>query len=143
VRAGLGRGLTARRGEPEAVAQADLVCTCTTSETPLFHGSMLAPGAHVNAIGSFRPETREVDPETVRRSRVVVETREAALAEAGDLLLPIEEGVVQAGHIVADLGEVVRGASVRRSPEDITLFKSVGIAFEDLVVARAILDAGR
>ena len=143
VQEGLGRGLTARRGEPEAVAEADLVCTCTTSETPLFDGSALASGAHVNAIGSFRPETREVDSETVRRSRVVVETREAALAEAGDLLLPIEEGVVQAGHIVADLGEAVRGADVRRSPEDVTLFKSVGIAFEDLVVARAVLDAGR
>ncbi len=97
----------------------------------------------MNAIGSYRPETREVDSETVRRARVVVETREVALAEAGDLLLPIEEGVVQAGHIVADLGETVRGADVRRSAEDVTLFKSVGIAFEDLVVARAALDAGR
>jgi ornithine cyclodeaminase/alanine dehydrogenase-like protein (mu-crystallin family) len=143
VQEGLGRGLTARRGEPEAVARADLVCTCTTSETPIFDGSSLAPGAHVNAIGSFRPETREIDSETVRRSRVVVETREAALAEAGDLLLPIEEGVVQAGHIVADLGETVRGADVRRSPEDVTLFKSVGIAFEDLVLGRAVLSAGR
>jgi ornithine cyclodeaminase len=143
VREGLGRGLTARRGGPEDVARADLVCTCTTSETPLFDGSSLAPGTHVNAIGSFRPETREVDSETVRRSRVVVETREAALAEAGDLLLPIEEGVFQAGHIVADLGETLRGTDVRRSPEDVTLFKSVGIAFEDLVVARAVLSAGR
>ena len=79
----------------------------------------------------------------MRRARVVVETREAALAEAGDLLIPIEEGVIEAGHIVADLAEAVRGADVRRSPEDVTLFKSVGMAFEDLVVAGAVLDAGR
>jgi ornithine cyclodeaminase len=143
VEEGLRRGLTARRGEPDAVGEADLVCTCTTAAEPLFAGSRLAPGAHVNAVGSYRPETRELDSETVRRSRVVVETREVALAEAGDLLIPIEEGVVQAGHIVADLAETVRGAEVRRSPADITLFKSVGMGFEDLVVARAVVDAGR
>ena len=143
VEEGLGRGLTARRGEPEAVGEADLVCTCTTAEEPLFDGSLLQPGAHVNAMGSYRPETREVDTETVRRARVVVESREVALSEAGDLLLPIEEGVIGPEHIVADLAETVRGAAVRRSPEDVTLFKSVGMAFEDLVVARAVVDAGR
>ena len=140
---GLGRGLAARVGEPSAVGDADLICTCTTAEAPLFDGSTLAPGAHVNAVGSYRPETRELDTETVRRARVVVETREVALAEAGDLLLPIEEGVIDAGHIVADLAETVRGAEVRRSPADVTLFKSVGMAFEDLVVARAVVDAVR
>jgi ornithine cyclodeaminase/alanine dehydrogenase-like protein (mu-crystallin family) len=143
VEQGLGRGLTARRGEPEAVGEADLVCTCTTAATPLFDGTLLPAGAHFNAVGSYRPETRELDWETVRRSKVVVETREAALSEAGDLLIPIREGIVQAGHIVADLAETVRGAAVRRSPEDVTLFKSVGLAFEDLVIARAVVDAGR
>ncbi|HUF59211.1 MAG TPA: ornithine cyclodeaminase family protein [Actinomycetota bacterium] len=143
VEEGLGRGLTARRGEPEAVGEADLVCTCTTAETPLFEGSLLPAGVHVNAVGSYQPETRELDTEALRGARVVVETREVALAEAGDLLIPIEEGVIQAGHIVADLSEMVRGAAVRRSPGDVTLFKSVGLAFEDLVVARAVVDAGR
>lgn len=143
VQEGLGRGLAARSGGPEAVRDADLVCTCTTAEEPVFDGSLLAPGAHVNAIGSFRPETRELDTETMRRARVVVETREVALAEAGDLLIPIREGVLGADHVVADLAEVVRGAEVRRSPEDVTVFESVGMAFEDLVVARAVVDAGR
>jgi ornithine cyclodeaminase/alanine dehydrogenase-like protein (mu-crystallin family) len=138
---GLARGLTARLGEPEAVREADLVCTCTTAEEPLFDGSLLPSGAHVNAVGSYRPETRELDTETVRRGRVVVETRRVALAEAGDLLIPMREGAIQAGHIAADLAEMVRGAEVRRSPDDITVFKSVGMAFEDLVVARAALDA--
>jgi ornithine cyclodeaminase/alanine dehydrogenase-like protein (mu-crystallin family) len=138
---GLGRGLAARLGEPEAVREADLVCTCTTAEEPLFDGSWLPAGVHVNAVGSFRPEMRELDTEAVRRARVVVETRKVALAEAGELLIPIREGVIGVGHIVADLAETVRGAEVRRSPDEVTLFKSVGMAFEDLVVARAVVDA--
>lgn len=143
VEEGLGRGLTSHVGDPGEVREADLVCTCTTAEEPLFDGSWLPAGAHVNAVGSYRPETRELDTEAVRRARVVVETREVALAEAGELLIPVREGAIDAGHIVADLAETVRGAEVRRSPEDVTLFKSVGMAFEDLVVARAVVDAGR
>jgi ornithine cyclodeaminase/alanine dehydrogenase-like protein (mu-crystallin family) len=130
-------GVDATVAVAEAVADADLICTCTTAEEPVFDGSLLRPGAHVNAIGAYRPDTREVDDDTVRRARIVVETREAALREAGDLLIPIESGVISEAAIVADLAEVVRGAGVRRRPEDITLFKSVGVAFEDLVVARA------
>jgi ornithine cyclodeaminase/alanine dehydrogenase-like protein (mu-crystallin family) len=127
-------------GGPEAVAKADLVCTCTTSVEPLFDGALLKAGAHVNAVGSYRPHTRELDDVAVARARIVVETRGAALAEAGDLVIPMETGVMGASAIVADLAEVVRGAAVRTSPEDITIFKSVGVAFEDLVVARAALD---
>jgi ornithine cyclodeaminase len=139
---GRDRGLPARLGEPEAVREADLVCTCTTAEEPLFDGSWLSDGVHVNAVGSYRPETRELDTQAIRRARLVVETREVALAEAGELLIPIREGVIEAEHIVADLAETVRGAEVRRSPDEVTLFKSVGMAFEDLVVARAVVDAG-
>ncbi len=135
-----GRGLDAALGTPEAVAEADLVCTCTTSPTPVFDGSALRPGTHVNAVGSYQPETREIDDAAVRRARLVVETREAALAEAGDLLIPIEAGVIAPEDIVADLSEVVRGARVRTADDDVTIFKSVGVAFEDLVVARAALD---
>jgi ornithine cyclodeaminase len=135
-------GPRAAVGQPGAVAEADLVCTCTTSEEPLFDGDLLRPGTHVNAVGSYRPETRELDTETIRRARVVVETREVAMEEAGDLLIPIEEGSIGAEHVVADLGEVVRGVAVRRAAEDLTVFKSVGMAFEDLVVARAVVDAG-
>jgi len=141
VREGLDRGLSTRLGEPGAVAEADLVCTCTTSNTPLFEGALLAPGVHVNAVGAHLPEARELDTTTIRRGRVVVETRDVALAEAGELVIPIAEGAIDPDHVTADLGETVAGADVRRSPEDVTIFKSVGIAFEDLVVARAILDA--
>ena len=133
-------GLRARMAGPEAVAEADLVCTCTTSAEPLFAGSLLRPGVHVNAVGSFQPRTRELDDDTMRRARILVETREAALAEAGDLLIPMRAGLIEESDIIADLGEVVRGAMVRRSPEDITVFKSVGVAFEDLAVASAAFE---
>jgi ornithine cyclodeaminase len=133
-------GLRASVGTPEAVAEADIVCTCTTSPTPVFEGARLAEGAHVNAVGAYTPRTREVDDETVRRAAIVVETREAALAEAGDLLIPIGAGVISEEDIVADLAQVVDGARVRTEATDITLFKSVGVAFEDLVVARAAVD---
>jgi ornithine cyclodeaminase/alanine dehydrogenase-like protein (mu-crystallin family) len=134
-------GLDARVGEPADVARADLVCTCTTSPEPVFDGSLLRPGVHVNAIGAFSPDTRELDDVTIRSARVVVETREAALAEAGDILIPLRNGVISESHIAAELAEVVRGAKVRTEPEYVTVFKSVGIAPEDLAVARAAVDA--
>ena len=130
-------GLRAETGTPDAVAEAQVVCTCTTSPTPVFEGRFLAPGTHVNAIGAFTPTTRELDSATVARARLVVETREVAMAEAGDLLIPLREGVIGEGDVVADLSEVVGGLLVRRAPEDVTVFKSVGVAFEDLVIARA------
>lgn len=132
-----GRGLNAVVGARDSVGQGDLICTCTTATEPLFDGRMVRPGAHINAVGAYRPDTREVDDETVRRARIVVETRQAALAEAGDLVMPITSGVISETDIAADLAEVVQGATVRRGPDDVTLFKSVGVAFEDLVVAAA------
>jgi ornithine cyclodeaminase/alanine dehydrogenase-like protein (mu-crystallin family) len=94
----------------------------------------------VNAVGAYRPDLRELDAETIERARVVVETREAAMEEAGDLLIAMKERAIGEDHVVADLGEVVRGVTVRRTAQDVTVFKSVGVAFEDLVVARAAVD---
>jgi ornithine cyclodeaminase/alanine dehydrogenase-like protein (mu-crystallin family) len=133
-------GCRARVGEAGAVADAHIICTCTTSAEPLFDGTLLPPGAHINAIGAYQPDRRELDTASITRSRVVVESREAALEEAGDLLIPIEEGAITPDHIVADLAEVVRGAAVRTSEEDVTVFKSVGVAFEDLAVTRAAVE---
>jgi ornithine cyclodeaminase/alanine dehydrogenase-like protein (mu-crystallin family) len=134
-------GVTARMGSPGDVALADIVCACTTSPTPVVRGDLLAAGTHVNAVGAYTPATRELDTEAVRRARVLVESRPAALAEAGDLLVPIEEGAIDAAHVAADLHELMNGAEVRRGPGDITVFVSVGLAFEDLVVAGAIMEA--
>ncbi|MGH2692878.1 MAG: ornithine cyclodeaminase family protein [Actinomycetota bacterium] len=133
-------GMDAAVAGPEVVAEADIVCTCTTSAQPVLDGSLLRAGAHVNAVGAYRPDQRELDDETVRRGRIVVETRESALAEAGDLLIPMGNGVIGSKSILADLAEVVRGKRVRRDPGDVTVFKSVGVAFEDLAVAAAVYE---
>lgn len=125
----------------EAIRGADIVITATTSSTPLFSGRDLEPGTHVNAIGAYAPSMREVDSVAVERSRVVVDTHEGARAEAGDLIIPVREGVISFDHIKAELGEVVSGAAHgRTSEQEITLFKSVGHAAQDVALARCVLD---
>ncbi|HEV3473545.1 MAG TPA: ornithine cyclodeaminase family protein [Actinomycetota bacterium] len=133
-------GIDGTVGVPDDVARADVVCTCTTSSKPVFDGSKLKPGTHVNAVGAYKPTTRELDDHAIGRGPLVVETRKAALAEAGDLLIPMKLGVIDESAIVADLAEVVAGKLVRHEPSDITIFKSVGVAFEDLAVAQAAYD---
>ncbi|HLJ85199.1 MAG TPA: ornithine cyclodeaminase family protein [Candidatus Angelobacter sp.] len=123
------------------VRESEVLCACTNAREPLFDGRWLRPGTHLNLIGTFQPDAREVDTETVRRSRVVVDTREGALAEAGDLLIPLAEGAIDSSHIIADLHEIASGKKIgRTSPEEITLFKSVGCALEDLVTARLVYE---
>lgn len=135
-------GIDARVGEVADVARADIVCTCTTSTVPLFDGALLPAGCHVNSVGAFRPDARELDTRAIAGARLVVETRAAALAEAGDILIPLREGAIGEDAIAADIAELVRGAAVRRTPEDITIYKSVGAAFEDLIVALAATTSG-
>lgn len=130
-------GAAARAGSPGDVAAADIVCTCTTSRQPVLEGALLKEGAHVNAVGAYRPSDREIDDDAATRARLVVEERPAALAEAGDIVIPLEKGLIAPASIVADLHELVTGAPARRNREEITLFKSVGLALEDLAVARA------
>jgi alanine dehydrogenase len=125
-----------------AVRGADIIVTATNSSTPVFNGNDLAPGVHVSAIGSFRPDMQEVDELTIQRARVIVDQREATLTEAGDLIIPIQKGVITEQHIHAELGEIISGAKMgRENDDDITLFKSVGNAAQDAAVAQAILQA--
>jgi ornithine cyclodeaminase len=120
----------------EAVAGAHVVCTVTASREPVLHGADLAPGMHINAVGSSVPSARELDGESIARSRLFVDRRESALNESGDLLGAIRDGLVDEGHIVAELGEVVAGAAGgRESADEITLFESLGLAVEDLAAA--------
>lgn len=127
----------------EALRDADIICAATTSRTPVFDGRDLKPGAHVNGVGSFTPEMQEIDAETVRRARVVVDSREAALAEAGDLLIPLRQGVVTLDHLSAELGEVIAGLKPgRTSAEEITFFKSVGVAVQDALAAQRVARNG-
>ncbi|MBZ5719075.1 MAG: ornithine cyclodeaminase family protein [Acidobacteriia bacterium] len=120
-------------------AESDVLCTCTSSAVPLFDGSLLRPGTHLNAVGAFQPRSRELDSAAVGRSRIVVETYDGAPEEAGDLLIPRKEGVISRDHIVADLHQLVsRKRLGRTQPSDITLFKSVGCALEDLATAKLL-----
>src|SRR6201987_5247345 len=122
--------------------ESDVLCTCTTSKTPLFDGNMLRKGAHINAVGSFQPTTRELDDLPVRHARIVVDTYDGALSEAGDLLIPLKAGVIKRENILADLHELTKGKRVvRTSPNDTTLFKSVGSEVEDLVPAKLLEEA--
>ena len=124
----------------EALEGATLVVTATTSETPVFAPEDLEPGAHVNAIGAFQPHTREIPGGIVTRARVVVDQREAIWEEAGDLIIPVEEGLVGRDVIHAELGEIVNGdAAEGRAGFDFTLFKSVGNAAQDVAIAEAAL----
>jgi len=123
-------------------AQSDVLCTCTSHSAPLFDGRDLRPGTHLNLVGAFRPQTREVDTYTIQHARVVVDTYGAALSEVGELMIPLQEGAITRDHIAADLHELVSGTRQgRRSPQEITVFKSIGCALEDLVAAELLLSA--
>lgn len=122
-------------GTSADVAEADIICTCTTSTTPVFDGGLLSAGTHVNAIGAYKPLHRELDDAAISAGRVIVETKEAALSEAGDIVMALERGAIERSQI-EELSGVVRGLG-RASDDEVTVFKSVGIAFEDLAVAAA------
>jgi ornithine cyclodeaminase/alanine dehydrogenase-like protein (mu-crystallin family) len=122
-------------------SESDVLCTCTAGATPLFDGRLLRPGTHLNLTGAFQPHRREVDTPTIQRARIVVDTYAEAPA-SGDLSIPMQEGAVARDHIVADLHELLSGKKQgRHSSEDITVFKSVGCALEDLVTAELLLSA--
>jgi len=116
--------------------EADVICTCTTSKVPTFDGRLVREGTHLNLVGGFQPDGREVDDSVISRSRIVVDTFEGALAEAGDLLIPLHDKLIVRDQIVGDLHQIVSGKIVgRRDAGEITVFKSVGFALEDLVAA--------
>lgn len=126
-----------------AVREADVVSCATSSMTPVLQGSWLAPGAFIDLVGSFTPGARESDDDTVRRSRIFVDTLDGALAEAGDLIDPISRGIIGRERVEGELADLVHGrVRGRGSEEEITLFKSVGTAIEDLAAAQLIMASG-
>jgi alanine dehydrogenase len=128
----------------EAVRGADLIVTATSSPAPVLAGRWLAPGVHVTAVGAPRPDWRELDAEAVARSRVFVDSRAGALAESGDLLLALKDGAIDESHIAGEIGEVLAGRLVGRvGPEEITLFKSLGMAVEDVATAAYVYARAR
>lgn len=123
-----------------AVSEARIISCATTATSPIVRGAWLAPGTHVDLVGGFRRNMREVDDAAVQSARIYVDTYDGALAEAGDIVDPIERGVITRKDIVGELGELVAGrADGRRSASEITLFKSVGTAIEDLAAAQLLL----
>jgi ornithine cyclodeaminase len=118
-----------------AVEGADVVVTVTSSTSAVLERAWLAPGAHVNAVGAHLPTARELDTATVADGTVYVDSREAALAEAGDLLIPIGEGAIGPEHIRAELGDLVASGAPARAPTELSVFKSLGLAVEDLAAA--------
>jgi ornithine cyclodeaminase/alanine dehydrogenase-like protein (mu-crystallin family) len=122
-----------------AAREADIISCATISDTPLVLGKWLKPGSHLDLVGAFRPDLRESDDEAVIAARVFVDTRAGALSEAGDLVQPIQKGLISAQHVVADLRELTCGKnSGRQTHEEKTLFKSVGTALEDLAAAKLV-----
>jgi len=124
-----------------AVRGADVICAATTSMTPVFDAAWVKPGTHINGVGSFTPEMQEIPAGTVAQARVIVDHREFALAEGGDIIIPLQAGMFGEDHIVAELGELaVRSAIGRTGDDEITFFKSVGNAVQDMVVAKRAID---
>ncbi len=132
----------------DAVTGSDLICTTTSSSTPLVSGEMLEPGMHINAVGACTPNARELDTAAVAMSEVFVDRRESALAEAGELLIACSEGVITERHIAAEIGDVLTGRhGGRSSTTAITMFESLGLAVQDLaathLVYRRSIELGR
>ena len=120
----------------EAVRDADLIVTATSANEPVIKREWIADGAHINAIGTHSPQSREIDTDTMRTARIFADRRESVLNEAGDYLLAAKEGAVTPDSIVAEIGELItKGKQGRTSPNEITLFKSLGLAIEDVVSA--------
>ncbi|MBV1694345.1 MAG: ornithine cyclodeaminase family protein [Hyphomicrobiales bacterium] len=142
LRASLGLDVRAVTDLEAAVREADVVSTATMSTEPLVRGSWLKPGTHVDSVGAYRKTMRETDDDLVRRARVFVDTRAGAFGEAGDILIPIEAGVIGKDAVLADLYDLTRGAHPGRpSATEITFFKSVGASIEDLAAAVAVYEA--
>lgn len=128
----------------EAVRDADIIVTATSSTTPVLQGRWIANGAHINAVGAPRADWRELDTEAVRRARVFVDSRAGAMAESGDLILPMREGAVTEAHICGEIGEVLAGiVDGRTADSEITLFKSLGMAVEDVAAAQYVYERAR
>ncbi len=126
----------------QAVARADIVTVATTSGIPVVSNSAIRPGTHINAVGAHTPRTREIDSDTIARARVFAESRKVIMAEAGDVLIPIAENRIVEAHVIGEIGELADGkVAGRLGRDDVTIFKSTGIAVEDVITAKVVYDS--
>ena len=134
-------GITKVESPDIILENCDIICTATSSPTPIFDGENVREGTHINGIGSHTPNARELDTTIIKRSKLVADSYEACLKEAGDVMIPIEEGAIDKSHMYAELGEVVTGKKpARQNDTDITLFKSNGLAIQDVATAKLVYD---
>jgi len=127
--------------QPNDILQADVICAATSSAIPIFDGKLVKEGTHINGIGSHTPNARELDSEIIRRSKFVGDSKEACFKEAGDIIIPVNEGVVPESHFYAELGELITGKKAGRvNDKEITLFKSNGLAIQDVATAKLVYE---
>ena len=127
--------------DQNVLKSADVICTATTTKNPLFDDTLLKEGVHINGVGSYTPEMCEIPHETIKRSKLIADSIAACLVEAGDIIQPINSGIITEDHIHAEIGEIVLGTKEGRTSDDeITVFKSVGNAVQDVSAAAIILD---
>ena len=125
----------------DEVLQADIICTATSSATPLFDGNKVREGAHINGIGSHTPGARELDTAIVKRSKFIGDSREACFKEAGDIIIPVNAGEIPESHFYAELGEIIAGKKdARINDKEITIFKSNGLAIQDAATAKLVYE---
>jgi len=127
---------------PEHILEeTDIICTATSSPTPIFDGNKVREGTHINSVGSHMPNVRELDTAIIKRSKIIADSYEACLNEAGDIMIPIHEGAIDKSHLYAELGEIIIGKKPSRANDrEITLFKSNGLAIQDVATAKLVYD---
>lgn len=127
-----------------ALKSADIICVVTGAHEPILKREWIKPGAHINAVGAHSAKTRELDSQTMKDAKVYADKRESLFSEGGDFLIPLQEGLFDQSHLLAELSELVVAPHVpSRSPQDITVFKSLGLAVEDIACAKFIFDRCR
>lgn len=130
-----------RANNPGDVLNADIICTATSSSTPVFDGLKVRPGTHINGIGSHTPDARELDTTVIKRSKFIGDSKEGCFSEAGDIIIPVREGAIDESHFYAELGEVITGKKPgRENDQEITVFKSNGLAIQDAATARLVYE---
>lgn len=135
----IGIKIKVAQNPPDAVRDADLIVTVSTAKEPILNADWIKPGVHVNAVGSHRPDQREIDAATLARAKIVVDSRAAIMSECGDILLAIKEKTITANSVHAEIGEILVGKKPgRTSPDERTLYKSVGIAIQDVAAANLV-----
>ena len=126
---------------PNDILKADIICTATSSATPIFDGKLVKEGTHINGIGSHTPNARELDTEIIKRSKFVGDSREACFKEAGDIIIPVNEGAITDSHFYTELGDLITGKKAGRiNDSEITIFKSNGLAIQDVATAKLVYE---